>query len=138
MAQVIAVQSTKKDPLQTILPIGGAIVGGIYGGGAGAMAGAGAGQMAGGILAKPAMQNQVADAGSGESSAMARRSAQLAAENGDPTNYNKLVAAETAASDLPEKMRQEYMAALTQARMLEEQRLMKAAQQQPQTEYGVA
>lgn len=147
MANVIQVQPSQKTALGTILPVAGGVVGGViggyYGGPAGALGGAGTGAALGGVAAnmiqpsaKTAAQNS---GGATESTAIARRQAQLAADNGDTTNYQKLVAAENAAGQLPEQMRQEYLASLTQARMLEQQRLMKALEQQnQQNSTGVA
>lgn len=138
MAQITPVQPKRSNGLSTYLPVVGAIAGGIMGGPAGIGVGAGAGGVAGNFLASQDQgQPGQAVGGSGDSSALARRQAQMAADNGDPTNYHALVAAENAAGGLPEKMRQEYLGALTQARMLEQERLMRALERsQPET--GVA
>ena len=138
MATIQVVQPKRNDSFGKLATIGGAVIGGYYTGGSpqGIAMGAGLGSTAGNVLSKdPGTPNQLAQAGGSDSggaaAAMARRSAQMAADNGDPTNYNTLVAAERAAAELPEQQRQQYLAALTQARMLEQDRLMKAAQVQP-------
>ena len=101
---------------------------------AGAAGGGGLGAMVGGLADKQMNRGsggggnqQVGAVGvpsSGEGSkAISRRLEQIAADNGSTSNYDKLVAAEAATAQLPEKMRQEYQPALIQARLLEQQRL---------------
>lgn len=71
----MAIQPTtpqRKDPFSKLLPIAGAVVGGIYRGPQGAVMGAGAGQTAAGILSKGPGQPPV------ESQGMARRQEALA------------------------------------------------------------
>jgi outer membrane lipoprotein SlyB len=100
--------------------VGGAISGAATGGAVGSTAGA--------LIDKPKIPGapgaQAAPMSSqSQSSAITRRLNNIAAENGDDANYRTLVAAENASASLPEVQRQQYMPTLTQARMLEEQRL---------------
>lgn len=114
MAEVLMPQKKQSNGLNRALTIGGAALGGIYGGGfSGAMAGAQAGQMAGGLIGsnQPQQQQGVPN------SAMQRR---LQMQQTD--NLATLRDAEAATATLPEKLRQEYMPPIVQARMLEERR----------------
>lgn len=98
---------------------------------AGAATGGGLGSMGGAILdkanapkpVKEAAQAMGISSGGSDSSAITRRLEQIAADNGSRQNYDKLMLAEQASAQLPEKDRQAYQPILTQARMLEEQRL---------------
>lgn len=113
------------------LPAGGAalkageIIGAAGGGGA-------LGGMVGGLIDRQKGQSQgqssspqASQIGSGteKSKAISRRLEQIAADNGSRQNLDTLLAAEQASAKLPEQDRQAYQPVLTQARMLEEQRL---------------
>lgn len=101
-----------------------AMVGGAAGaGGLGAMGGALLDKANAPKPVKEAAQAMGISGGGGNSSAITRRLEQIAADNGSRANYDKLMLAEQASAKLPEKERQAYQPVLTQARMLEEQRL---------------
>ena len=116
MAQVMVPPKNKNSELGQILPVAGAVVGGIYGGGIG---GASAGDALGGAASNLLGANQQQQLGVQQQggSALERRQMQL----DQPDNLTALRNAETAAAYLPEKQRQSYLPAIVAARRLEEQ-----------------
>jgi hypothetical protein len=113
MAQVI-MPPKKENGFGQILPIAGAVVGGIFGGGpAGAATGYSLGGAASNILSSNQSQQQPLQT----SGALQRRQDQL----NQPDNLTALRNAEQAAAYLPERQRQSYLPAIVTARRLEEQ-----------------
>ena len=112
MAQVM-MPPKKDNGFGQILPIAGAVVGGIYGGGpAGAATGYSIGSAASNYLSSTGNQQQPVSSGT-----LQRRQMQL----DQPDNLTALRNAEQAAAYLPEKQRQSYLPAIVTARRLEEQ-----------------
>lgn len=129
MAQIITPQRKPSSDGADIGEIGGAIIGGVMGAAAGgvgaapgALAGAQIGKMGGGMLdnqqnqsgpqAAPTLPTQPAQPAYG-ADAMQRRQQDM-----ETDKVGTLQAAEQAAYQLPEQDRQQYLPALTRARML--------------------
>lgn len=116
MAEVIR-PNRQENSLNSLLTVGGGVIGAAYGGGLGAaLTGAGAGQMAGGLLngQKSPQQNIPLNS---QASAMARRQQSMSQDN-----LATLKQAEATLPQLPESLRQQYAPAIVQARMLEQQK----------------
>lgn len=113
MTQVYMPQKKQDDGLGKALTIGGAVVGGIYGGPGGAVTGAGVGQTAGGLLSSSKSQGPAAV----PETAMTRKYATV---NSDP--LVKLQDANTALADLPPDIQQQYGPTIQQATAMERQR----------------
>lgn len=113
MPQVISPQP-QPSGLSSILPLAGMAIGS-FGGPGGAAAGSTIGSVAGGMVDPTRQSQQLPTSGNSEADAMARRSQQQ-----DP--LTTLKQAEAVLPNLPENIRQQYAPAITQARVMAEQK----------------